>query len=301
MVARPNLDMDVLRTFVAGIDLGSFARAAEQVGRSQSAVSSQLRKLEDRLGCALVRKSGRGLVLTPAGENLIAYARNILDLNDEVVAAIRGAGLAGSVRLGLPEDFAESWLPELLGRFLRSHPKAHVEVQAGRNASLQTSVAQGALDVCLLWGTRDGAGVDLIGDLPMRWIGHDDLVRRIGTDGPLPLVAFQGPCLFRDRATAALDQAGIAWHVVFSSTSLASLWSAAAAGVGVTVRSEIGMPSSLSTLEPRSVKLPPLPSVPLVLWCADRPADAAAASLAEHLRAVVRHRIDGLVGSIRPA
>lgn len=290
--------MDVLRTFVAGIDLGSFARAADQIGRSRSAVSSQLRKLEDKLGCALVRKSGRGLVLTPAGENLMLYARRILDLNDEAVAAIRGAELAGSVRLGLPEDFAESWLPELLGRFVRSHPKAHVEVQAGRNAALQTSVARGELDVCLLWGMRDGAGVDLLGDLPMRWIGHADLVRQTGeADEPLPLVAFQGPCLFRDRATAALDEAGVPWQIVFSSTSLASLWSAAAAGVGVTVRSEIGMPPSLTTLEPRSARLPPLPSVPLALWCADRPANAAAESLADHLRAVVRHRIAAFPGA----
>jgi len=185
MSSSINLDIDVLRTFVAGMDLGSFARAADQVGRSQSAVSSQLRKLEERVGCPLLRKSGRGLVPTAAGESLISYARRILDLNDEAVAAVRGSLLTGSVRLGLPEDFAESWLPELLGRFVRSHPRAHVEVRAGRNASLQMDVARNTLDACLLWGASDGVAAEQIGILPMRWIGSADLVRHV-LEVPVP-------------------------------------------------------------------------------------------------------------------
>jgi DNA-binding transcriptional LysR family regulator len=296
MVSRTNLDIDVLRTFVAGMDLGSFARAADQVGRSQSAVSSQLRKLEEKVGCALVRKSGRGLVLTGAGESLMAYARRILDLNDEAVAAIRGAELAGSARLGLPEDFAEGWLPDLLGRFVRSHPKARVEVQAGRNSALEALVAQGALDACLLWGARENEGLERLADLPMRWIGDGALVREaIDAGQPLPLVVFQGPCLFRDQAVRALDDAGIAWRVAFSSTSLASLWSAAAAGLGLTVRSEIGMPATLTPLEPEAVRLPVLPEISLALWSAERPGNAAASSLVDHVREMVCARARELI------
>jgi DNA-binding transcriptional LysR family regulator len=300
MSSSINLDIDVLRTFVAGMDLGSFARAADQVGRSQSAVSSQLRKLEERVGCPLLRKSGRGLVPTAAGESLISYARRILDLNDEAVAAVRGSLLTGSVRLGLPEDFAESWLPELLGRFVRSHPRAHVEVRAGRNASLQMDVARNTLDACLLWGASDGVAAEQIGILPMRWIGSADLVRHVLEAGrPLPLVAFEGPCLFRDRATALLDRAGIGWRLAFSSTSLASLWSAAAAGLGVTVRSEVGLPPSLQWIEPRSVGLPALPDVPVALWQANSPGNDAARSLAGHLRAIVSQRLGELAGRSR--
>jgi DNA-binding transcriptional LysR family regulator len=125
MAIRTNLDMDVLRTFVTGFELGSFARAAERLGRSQSAVSTQLRKLEDQVGQPLVQKSGRGLVLTTAGEGLLGYAKRLLELNDEAVDRIRGADVDGWARLGLPQDFAESWLPAVLNRFSRAPEGSH--------------------------------------------------------------------------------------------------------------------------------------------------------------------------------
>ena len=105
-MASTNLDMDILRTLVLARQLGGFGRAAERVGRSQPAVSQQLRRLEDQIGEPLFRKSGRGLVPTEAGEVLLSYARRMLDLNDEAVTALRGRALAGEVRLGLPADFA---------------------------------------------------------------------------------------------------------------------------------------------------------------------------------------------------
>jgi len=131
-MARLNLDIDVLRTFVAAQQLGAFNRAAKQVGRSQSAISQQIRKLEDRVGQPLLRKQGRGLVLTAAGEILLAYARRILDLNDEGVAALRGVAINGVVRFGLPGDFAETWLPAALGRFKRAHKMVPVEAIGDR-------------------------------------------------------------------------------------------------------------------------------------------------------------------------
>src|ERR1700735_842011 len=136
MPGRTNLDMDVLRTFVTGFELGSFARAADRLGRSQSAVSTQLRKLGDQVAQPLVQKSGRGLALTTAGESLLSYARRILDLNDEALDRVRNGEVEGWVRVGLPRDFAETWLPGVLGRFARAHPKVRVEVRTERNASL---------------------------------------------------------------------------------------------------------------------------------------------------------------------
>src|SRR3977135_4655508 len=115
MARRTNLEMDVLRTFVTGFELGSFARAADRLGRSQSAVSTQLRKLEDQVGQPLVRKSGRGLALTTAGESLLSYAKRILELNDDAVDIIRGSDVEGWVRLGLPHDLAGSGLPAGVG------------------------------------------------------------------------------------------------------------------------------------------------------------------------------------------
>src|SRR5260221_2064699 len=133
---RINLDTDILRTLVAAQQLGGFNRAARQVGRSQSAVSQQIRKLEDQLGQALFRKEGRGLALTESVDVVLSYARRILDLNDEAVAAVRGSSIAGSGRFGLPTDFAETWLSTALGRFKLAHPRVQIEAYADRRAHL---------------------------------------------------------------------------------------------------------------------------------------------------------------------
>ncbi|XLM19922.1 LysR family transcriptional regulator, partial [Chromobacterium piscinae] len=117
------LDLDALQSFASGVELGSFARAAEGLHRSTSAVSAQLKKLEEQAGVPILQKYGRGLEPTPAGEALLSYARRLLELNDEAVQAVQGAELAGSVRLGLAEDFGEGMLPQALGRFARACPE----------------------------------------------------------------------------------------------------------------------------------------------------------------------------------
>src|SRR5262249_42036725 len=136
MTVLTNLDLDVLRTFVTGLDLGSFAKAAERLGRSQSAISLQLRRLEETTGQTLLRKHGRGLALTHEGEIMLGYARRLLELNDEAVAALKKPSLEGHVRLGLPPDFAETWLPDVLGRFARAHPNVQVEARVDNNKAL---------------------------------------------------------------------------------------------------------------------------------------------------------------------
>src|SRR5260221_10147863 len=168
---RINLDTDILRTLVAAQQRGGFNRAARQVGRSQSAVSQKIRKLEDQLGQALFRKEGRGLALTEAGDVVLSYARRILDLNDEAVAAVCGSSIAGSVRFGLPTDFAETWLPTALGRFKRAHPGVQVEVYADRRANLIDRLDKGQLDLALLFGGRLRSDSQLLTALPMTWIG----------------------------------------------------------------------------------------------------------------------------------
>ena len=116
-LAQPNFDIAALRSLVAGVDLGSFAKAADRVARSTSAVSAQIRKLEEQAGTPLFVKAGRGLALTDAGEAMLRYARRIVELNDEAAAALRGVNLDGRVRVGLQEDFGEAILPDVLGRF----------------------------------------------------------------------------------------------------------------------------------------------------------------------------------------
>ena len=275
-----NLDMDVLRTLVAAQQLGAFNRAAQQVGRSQSAISQQIRKLEDRVGQPLFRKQGRGLALTEAGEIVLAYARRILDLNDEAVAALRGVAINGVVRFGLPSDFAETWLPTALGRFKRAHPAVRVEAMVDRNTSLAGRLEKGQLDLAVLVSAEPGAGSEILATLPMVWIGGTGTA---GQDGePVPLAVFEPPCMFRAAAIATLDEAGIPWRIAFTSPSLSGLWAAIGAGLGITVRTAAGIPRNLAVLDERA-KFPALPSVHLCLNSAGRVLTPAAARLRDIL------------------
>jgi len=128
-VSKITFDLDVMRTFVTGIELGNFAKAADRLGRSTSAVSAQLKKLEEQVGSPILRKSGRGMLPTAAGETLLAYGRRLLELNDEAAAAVRGVDLEGWIRLGIPEDFGERILTDVLGRFARAHPRVRIEAR----------------------------------------------------------------------------------------------------------------------------------------------------------------------------
>jgi DNA-binding transcriptional LysR family regulator len=287
---RLTFDLDVLRSFVAGIELGSFAKAADRLGRSTSAVSAQLKKLEEQAGTPVFRKAGRGLALTEAGETMLAYARRLLELNDEAAAALRGIELEGWVRLGLQEDFGESLLPAVLGRFARAHPRVRIEARVVRNAELIERVTAGRLDLALAWSTGTlTAHCEPVLDLPMRWIGPAQGAGPLPAAGePLPLAALEAPCLLRAAATAALDRAGIAWRLAFVSPSLAGLWAAAAAGLGITVRTPLGLPASVRALAPGEGGLPVLPALGLVLHHAEAESGPAATRLAEILLQAVR-------------
>ncbi|WP_415868281.1 LysR substrate-binding domain-containing protein [Burkholderia ubonensis] len=290
---QPNFDIAALRSLVAGMDLGSFAKAADRVARSSSAVSAQIRKLEEQAGTPLFVKSGRGLALTDAGDAMLRYARRMIELNDEAAAAVRGVSLDGWVRIGLQEDFGEAILPGVLGRFARAHPKVRIEARVAHNAELLERLDANQLDLALVWGdpasaafvARTGIDSEEIARVPMRWIGAAG-VGAAGSgaagsatagdgdagepsvrmrDEPLPLVVFDRPCRFFGAATDALDRAGVPWRVAFTTPSLAGLWAAAAAGLGLTVRSHYGLPASVRLIDAAPLGLPELPSVPLML------------------------------------
>jgi DNA-binding transcriptional LysR family regulator len=259
MPRRTNLEIDVLRTFVTGVHLGSFARAANQLGRSPSAVSAQLKKLEDQIEQELFRRAGRGLALTDAGEALLGYAQRIIALNDETIATLKDSALEGWVRLGLPQDFAELWLPAALGQFARTHPKVNVEVHVERNVDLLRRVESGELDLVLAWGTADtvGDGKPMF-EVPMVWVGPESGSIDITSD-PLLIAAFAPPCVFRAAGTAALMAAGRPWRLTFTSPSLSGLWAAVEAGLGITIRTPLGLPPTLAPLDAWPA-LPRLPS-----------------------------------------
>jgi DNA-binding transcriptional LysR family regulator len=290
-MSRVNFELDVLRSFVTGVELGSFAQAADRLGRSTSAVSAQLRKLEEQAGTAVFRKAGRGLALTEAGETMLAYARRLIELNDEAAGALRGGDLEGWVRLGMPEDFGEAVLPDVLGRFSRAHPKVRIEARVARNADLLGQAAENRLDLALVW--NDGSSAtrgETVSEVQLRWIGPtaDRDIWQAGSGEPLPLVVFEAPCIVRSAATKALDHAGIPWRVVVTSPSLGGLWAAVSAGLGYTIRTGIGLPATVRPMAVGEGGLPKLPSLALSLCRAGvdhgSPADLLAGIVLDEVR-----------------
>ncbi|MBH1928234.1 LysR substrate-binding domain-containing protein [Serratia rubidaea] len=242
------LDLDALRSFVVGIESGSFALAAKRLCRSTSAVSAQLKKLEMQCGVALVVKNGRRLALTQHGEIVLGYARRMLALNDEAQRALQGELLQGEIRIGMQEDFGESLMPGMLGQLKRHHPGLRISARIDRNHALLSGLAEKTLDMALMWQPdtplQDGR---LLGRCQLEWVYHRelDIDALLAQGEPLPLVMFASPCLMRARATACLDRAGIPWRVMFVSHSLSGIWAAVQAGLGITVRTRIGMPDNL--------------------------------------------------------
>jgi DNA-binding transcriptional LysR family regulator len=269
---RTNLDIDILRTLVTAQQLGGFNRAAQRVGRSQSAISQQIRKIEEQLGKQLFRKQGRGLALTEAGDVVVAYARRILDLNDEAVAAIRGVAIGGTVRFGLQTDLTENWLPKALARFRQAHPEVLIDVTADRRAVLVDYLDKGQLDLALLFGPSRRTDAQHLTALPMAWIGSGKL--SLQPDQPMPLALCSPPCFFREAAIDALNQADIRWRIAFTSPSVHGIWAAVDAGLGITLRTASGLPSQLTVMDPKS-GLPSLPMVDLFLHDGGRELSAA--------------------------
>jgi DNA-binding transcriptional LysR family regulator len=264
--------MDALRTMVVGVDLGGFSHAAMRLSRSPSAVSMQLRKLEKQAGQRLFKRNGRGLVLTEAGDILLQYARRVLTVNDEMALAVGAVTKGGTVRIGMPQDLSDTLLPSLLARYSKLRPATHVEVKGGRNYTLADDVASGRLDMALAFAPAGKGGENTIATVPTAWFGR---ARHLGSwrhgpgeDRVVPLVVFDGPCLFREMGIEALARSGTAWRLAMTTPSLASLCCGLRAGLGVSVRTTLAaIPKGLA-LVASSAGLPQLPPIDIVLYCA---------------------------------
>jgi len=288
----PPFDLDLLRSFVAIVDSGGFSRAADRVSRTQSTISLQIKKLEEGLGKRVFdRVGGRGgeTHLTPDGEILLGYARQVLHLCDEARSRIMEPGIDGAVRLGTPEDFATFHLPDVLARFARAHPRVALDVNCDFTVNLLDGFAKGQYDLVLFKREPQGGGgsgraasakgVGVWREV-LVWVASPRLV--IDAEEPLPLVLAPIPDVYRRRAQAALDQAGRAWRVIYTSPSLMGLQAAVRAGLGVTVLPREMVPPGLIVLGEAERRLPPLPDTEIVLYQAPG-ISRAAALLAEHI------------------
>lgn len=282
---KASFDIDALRAVVTGVDQGSFARAANELGRSQSAVSMQLKKLEQQAGVDLFVRKGRGLAPTEAGAALIDYARRIIALNDEAARAVGAAAEPETIRLGLPQDFFDDVMPAAAAAFAERHPDAHVAVRAGNNHTIAEDVEAGRLDAAVAFFLRgETTRGALIRALPLRWrarLGYAPPAAQ-----PLPLVLFNHPCLFRRSGLAALDQAGLRWRAALTTPSLSAVWAALRSGFGVGVRVDHATPQDIGDVE----GLPPLEPVELRLLIGRAPSplvqDMASVLRAEVVRAL---------------
>jgi DNA-binding transcriptional LysR family regulator len=292
------LDLNSLRSFVLAADLGGFARAAAALHRTPGAISLQMKALEERIGRPLFVKAGRGQVLGEAGALLLEHARRMLQLNDETLAALDGMGVDGSVRFGMPQDFADTWLPLALARFARAHPAVRIELKVDRNDSLASAVERGQLDLALafdLGGARAAPAPAPLMRLPMRWIAHPGWHSDAGE--PVPLLLMERPCMFHQAATDSLDRAGRPWRVVLTSASVSGLWAAAEAGLGVTVRADVAPRRTLRVVPP-AARLPRLPQAELRIHVHRAEPDPAVAKLRSVLDELVRSELGNKVPAL---
>ncbi|MDN7676344.1 LysR substrate-binding domain-containing protein [Burkholderia oklahomensis] len=232
--ASMSLDIVLLRTFLEVVERHSFALAAERLALTPSAVSGHIKRLEQAAGVALLARTTRRLELTQAGETLYAYARNIVEMEREARARLRGSPLHGRLRVGASEDFAGAWLPQVLHMFRRRHPRASIELKVGITADLLRQQASGRVDV--VFGKQcsriDEAG-ELLWEEPLVWAYASDAA--LDAADTLPLALFPEPCVYREAAIAALSGAPRPFRIVFESGSMAGCVSAALAGFAVTV------------------------------------------------------------------
>lgn len=285
LVLPPGLDPDLLRSFVLIAEGGSFTRAAQAVGRTQSAVSMQIRRLEEVLGQTLLVRGGRGVEPTRHGQWLLEPARRVLALNDEIVATFRTPAVAGSVRLGSPDDHALRWLPGILAQFAASHPAVEVEVVCAPSTDLVEQLAAGDLDLTLVSEGTEPLGVPArrLWRGPLSWVGADAVAHR----RPLPLALDRGVCAWRRAAIEALDGQGIPWRMAYAAKSLSGALAIALAGLAVTVTMPGPLPDGLRRLG-AAEGLPALPELGISLVRGQTsPVEAA---LADHI--VERFRLE---------
>ena len=279
------LDTDQLRSFLAIVDTGSFTRAAERVHKTQSAVSMHIRRLEEQLGCALFVKQGRGAKLSPQGEKLIDFARKIVQVEASAFAAVSRKGLKGSVRVGIPDDYAEVFLADIVSHFRQRHPMVEMTVVCEGSLELAAQVRDGELDLALITDFDGMQRVEVIREEPLVFVASKRF--EVSGDAPLPLALGSVKCLWRKIAEEALCDSPIATRGLFFSRNYSAISSVVRAGLAATVL-PIGMAGPDLRVLGAEHGLPQLPLSRMGLIVAPGLPSEEANALADAIRATVR-------------
>ncbi len=277
-----NLPIDLLRSFVTIAELGGFTQAGELLGRSQPAISLQIKRLEELLGAPVFIRNGHQLLLSNNGRLLFSYARQILHLNDDALAKLRQSEFGGRVRLGIPSEFATALLPKIVGRFSKTYPGIALEVKCELSKNLLADDNKDNFDLIL--ALHDNPATRRSSQLKVDelvWVyspQHDAHTRT-----SIPLIVAPEPCIYRQRGIAKLNKNKQPWNIVYTNQDLSGIQAAIEEGIGITVLARSTVPDSLKTLKP-SAKFPELGEIGINLLYKKSTANEASGRLAEYIK-----------------
>ena len=283
MAIRPPLELDLLRSFLSVEQTGSFSRAAAVLGRSQPALSLQIKRLEDRAGAALFDRSRSGDVrLTAAGAILVRYAHEILALHDDAVATLAAPAMKSRIRLGILEELGHTRLPQILRAFNRAMPQASPQIQVSLSNQLVNDMLQNRLDLAVVAGDRNYPQGIAGWSEALKWVASNAVP--LALRQPLPLVLLPEPCWYRRSAIQVLDEARVQWIQACLSTTMTGIRATVIAGLGLSVMGESEVGEGLRIVE-SELNLPRLPSADIMVYYRTRELAKAASSLATEIRA----------------
>ncbi|MDP2372318.1 LysR family transcriptional regulator [Reyranella sp.] len=278
---RKDLDMALVRAFLAVVEAGGVTRAAASLGVSQAAASQQIKRLEEALDCRLFERAGRRLVLAPAGERLLAQARRLLAMNDEVWSSMRTPSFEGEVRLGVPYDIVGSFVPTVLRRFAKAQPRVRVSLVCEDSKIVREALKSGSLDLALTTETDCGRHGETLRTDRLVWVGGP------GGDAhlkdPLPVSLGAPTCVFRPVAIEALGKVRRDWRAVCEVSRMEPVHAVLEAGLAVAPLLRSSVPERFEILG-RDARLPALPEFRINLY-APPGLSPAARDLADHVRA----------------
>ena len=277
------LEIDLLRTFVVVSETGSLSRAAPRIGRTQAAISMQIKRLEEMIGQPLLNRGGRGVTLTREGERLLAHAREILNRHDEAVTDLIGKGLSGIIRFGCPDDYAAAFLPHLIGDFVSRHPLVMIEVVCASTPRLQERLRDHAIELALVSVLEGASAETSIRTEPLVWIAKSTATLAID---PLPLALSDPDGLDHIHARRGLDLQGRNYRVAYASGSLTGLLAVVRSGQALAVLARSAAPPDLQIFG-REHDLPALPDLGIIV-AFDRPRPSPVVlAFAAHIRAAL--------------
>ena len=279
-----NLPIDCLRSFVTVAEVHGFTQAGTLLGRTQPAISMQIKKLEELIGAQLFVRGGAQLDPTPTGERMLSYARQILALNDEALAELSTPTISGRIRCGIPSEFATILLPRVLSRFAHSYPAVTLEIHCDLSRNLLAEQPNPYDLILALFDDVDEDDPSYISSDELVWVAgarHD-----IHLQPTLPLIVAPTPCLYRARAIKKLKDAGRSWRISYTNTDISGIQAAIEEGLGVTVLAQKTVPDSLRIL-PVSGRFPRLGKVGVHLVYNRGSANETVLKLVDHVKAIV--------------